>query len=484
MSQRPLTRRAFLSHAAGGLGLAALGSLLFPANARAAQDALAARGPHHAPRAKSVIFVLMAGGMSQMDLFDPKPTLRELHGQQLPASLLEDVRFAFVQKDTATLKGSPRAFARHGQSGMELSDLLPQLGTLADELLMVRSLHTDEFNHHPAQLLMQCGRGAFGLPSAGSWLLYALGSENRDLPGYVVLGSGRGSAGGSTLWQSGFLPSSVAGVPLRSEGEPVLALSDPPGLPRALQRRGLAARAALDRMQAERLRDPAIESRIASFELAARMQLAAPEALDWASEPESVRAEYGLERRDPPLKADRDGGPNQYRDFARNCLLARRLVERGVRCVNLVHASWDHHSNLDAELAFNARMADQPLAALIHDLRRNGLLDDTLVVIASEFGRTPLGENRLDEPANTGRDHHPFAFTGLLAGGGVRGGTIYGATDELGWHIARDPVHVNDLHATVLHLMGLDHLRLTQRFDGRDVRLTDVGGRVIQEWLS
>ncbi|MCB9897813.1 MAG: DUF1501 domain-containing protein [Planctomycetes bacterium] len=462
--------------------MAALGPLL--AAAVLADDEPRPSGTHFAPRAKSVIFVLLAGGASQLDLFDPKPRLRELHGRPMPASLLRDVRFAFVQKDSAVLQGSPRAFAPRGACGMQLSELLPHLGGVADELLLVRSMHTSEFNHHPAQLVMQCGRAAFGLPSAGSWITYALGSENRDLPGYVVLTAGRGSSGGATLWQSGFLPSGHAGVPLRPVGEPLIDLADPPGLPRALQRRALAVRGTLDALAAARTGDPSVADRIASFELAARMQLAAPEALDWRGEPASMLEEYGVTRDDPQIVAERDGGPGQYRTFAANCLLARRLVERGVRCVNLVHASWDHHGNLDVELGFNAGMADRPLAALVRDLRRRGLLDETLLVIATEFGRTPLGENRVGETPNTGRDHHPFAFSVLLAGGGCKGGEVYGETDELGWDVVRDPVHVNDLHATVLHLLGLDHLRLTHRFQGRDFRLTDVAGRVVHEWIA
>lgn len=488
------TRREFFTSSASGLGTLALGSLLVQDGLLPAADAadphsaaihpLRPQPPHVMPRAKNCIVFFMEGAPSQMDLFDPKPKLNALHGQKLPDSMLKNIRFAFIKKDTATLMGSARKFARHGQCGMEFSDLLPNLAQHADDLLMVRSLHTDQFNHHPGQLMMQCGRAAFGLPSMGSWIAYGLGSPSQNLPGYVVLTAGRGSSGGTSLWQSGFLPSAYAGVPFRSRGEPVLNLANPPGLPGTLQRDGLNALRQLNQRHYEQVQDPEIASRIASYELAYRMQASAPELIDISGESRQTLDMYGIGRPDPPVKADRDGGPGQYRSFATNCLLARRLVERGVRFVNVIHASWDHHSNLGVELPFNAGMADQPIAALIADLKQRGLLDETLVVWASEFGRTPLGENRAGSKANTGRDHHPFSFTMLLCGGGIRGGMVYGRTDEIGWAIDEHPVHINDLHATLLHLFGLDHLRLTYRFQGRDFRLTDVGGNVIQAWVS
>jgi hypothetical protein len=481
------TRRHFLTSAASGLGAAALGSLLAGDGLLRTQapgsDFLRPRAPHYAPRARACIFIFMAGAPSQIDLFDPKPKLAELHGQPLPESLTGSVRFAFIQKESATLLASPRRFRRHGECGMELSDLLPQIGSVADDICLVRSLHTDQFNHHPGQLLMQCGRGAFGLPSMGSWLVYGLGSESQNLPGYVVLTAGRGSSGGATLWQSGFLPSTYAGVRLRSRGEPVLNLANPPGLPQTLERRGLDVLRDLNRAGLERVGDPEIASRIASYELAYRMQAAAPELIDLSGESAATRAAYGLDRSDPDIRS-RGGGPGTYQSFATNCLLARRLVERGVRFVNIVHASWDHHSNLDNELRFNAGMADQPVAALIRDLKQRGMLDETLVVWGSEFGRTPLGENRPGRDANTGRDHHPFAFSMFLAGGGVRGGQVYGRTDDIGWGVVENPVHANDLQATLLHLFGLDHLRLTYRFQGRDFRLTDVAGEVMEDWIA
>jgi hypothetical protein len=456
------TRRGFLtSLAGGGLGLAALGELL------AQDDPLAPRPPHLPAKAKRCIFLFMDGGPSQMDLFDPKPKLRELDGQRLPDSLLEGVRFAFIKKD-APLKGSPRAFLRHGRCGMELSDLLPHLGEVADELCLIRTMTTDQFNHHPAQLMLQCGRGDLGYPSLGSWLAYGLGSESRNLPAYVVLTGGRGTSGAATLWDGAFLGSTRSGVLFRTRGEPVLNLAEPPGFPRPLRREGLDALSDLNRLRAREVRDPEIEARTANYELAFRMQAEALELGDLSGESRETLAMYGVERPDPKMKIQRDGGPGQYRDFATNCLLARRLVERGVRFVNLFHASWDHHENVDGELPFYTGMADQPVAALIRDLKQRGLLDSTLVVWGCEFGRTPLRQG----PA--GRDHHPYAFSMFLAGGGVKGGVVHGETDEVGWSPVRDPVHVSDLHATLLHLFGLDHLRLTRRYQGLDQRLTSL----------
>lgn len=484
-----LTRRDFFTTTANGLGMLALGALLhedraFAVPAETDADPLRPKAPHFAPKAKNCIFIFMEGAPSQLDLYDPKPKLNELNGQPLPESMTKNVRFAFIKKESAVLMGSPRKFAPHGASGMVFSDLLPHLATCADDLLMVRSMHTDQFNHHPAQLVLTCGRSTFGLPSMGAWLNYGLGSESRNLPGYVVLTAGRGTSAGTSLWQSGFLPSVYAGVPFRNQGDPVLNLRNPEGLPVELQRKGLDVLAQLNQARFEEARDPEIVSRISAYELAFRMQSAAPELIDLSDESPETLAMYGVDRGEPAIKASRGGGPGQYKNYATNCLLARRLVERGVRFVNLVHASWDHHSNLDNELAFNAGMADQPIAALIKDLKQRGLLDETLVVVAGEFGRTPLGENRGGSKNVTGRDHHPTAFSILMAGGGLKGGLTYGETDDIGWNIVRDPVHINDLHATMLHLFGLDHLRLTHRFQGRDFRLTDVAGKVVKPWLA
>lgn len=485
------TKRDFFTTTANGLGMLALGSLLsedrllaVPEGVPLAADPLAPKPPHFAPRAKNCIFIFMEGAPSQLDLFDPKPKLNELNGKPLPESLTKNVRFAFIKKESAVLMGSPRKFSKHGESGMEFSDLLPNLAQCADDILQVRSMHTDQFNHHPAQLVLSCGRGTFGLPSMGSWLTYGLGSDSSNLPGYVVLTAGRGTSAGTSLWQSGFLPSVYSGVLFRNQGDPVLNLRNPTGVSAALQREGLDALAALNARHFERMQDPEIASRIAAYELAFRMQTAAPEFIDISDETPATLEMYGVGREDAKIKASRGGGPGQYQNYAKNCLLARRLVERGVRFVNIVHASWDHHSNLDEELAFNSGMADQPIAALLKDLKQRGLLDETLVVIAGEFGRTPLGENRGGSKNVTGRDHHPNAFTILLAGGGIKGGMTYGETDEIGWNIVKDPVHINDLHATMLHLFGMDHLRLTHRFQGRDFRLTDVAGKVARDWLA
>lgn len=493
------TRREFFTTTASGLGALALSSmlaeegLLSPARAErpdavdareAASNPLAPRKPHFEPKAKACIFIFMAGAPSQIDLFDPKPKLNELHGQKLPASMLKNVRFAFIKKDSATLMGSKRKFKKHGECGMELCDLLPHLGTVADDLLLVRSMHTDQFNHHPGQLLMQCGRAAFGLPVMGSWLTYGLGSESRNLPGYVVLTAGRGSSGGATLWQSGFLPTVYAGVRFRNEGDPVLNLGNPPGLPAHLQRKGLDALRTINARRYKTVHDPEIASRIASYELAFRMQSSAPELMDLSQETKATLEMYGVNRQPGAIKSGRGGSAKDYQIFARNCLLARRMVERGVRFINIIHASWDHHSNLDREITFNAGMADQPIAALIKDLKQRGLLDSTMVVWGSEFGRTPLGENRNGRVSNTGRDHHPYAFSMFLAGGGIKGGQVHGKTDEIGWAPVKDPVHINDFHATLLHLFGLNHLKLTYRFQGRDFRLTDVAGKLIPAWIA
>ncbi|MCC6884625.1 MAG: DUF1501 domain-containing protein [Verrucomicrobiales bacterium] len=481
------TRRSFLNTAASGLGGLALGSLLSQEGLLAAPaagtDPLLPRQPHFPAKAKNCIFIFMAGAPSHLDLFDPKPKLNELHGQSLPESMTKNVRFAFIKKETAKLLGTKRIFKKYGQCGMDFSDLLPHLATRADDLLMVRSLHSDQFNHHPGQSLMQCGRGSFGLPTMGSWLTYGLGSESRNLPGYVVLNSGRGSSGGTTLWQSGFLPSTYAGVLFREQGDPVLNLANPAGLPPELQRAGLDTLRQVNQARYDLMRDPEIASRIASYELAYRMQMAAPELLDLSGESKATLEAYGVNRADPP-NGGRGKQGETAQSFSRNCLLARRMVERGVRFVNIIYASWDHHSNLDKELTYNATVVDQPIAALIKDLKERGLHDETMVVWGSEFGRTPLGENRGGNENATGRDHHPFSFTMLMSGGGLNGGQVYGQTDEIGWGIEDKPVHINDLQATMLRCFGLDHLRLTHRFQGRDFRLTDVGGKVVEDWLA
>ena len=484
------TRRYFLGNAGYGVGAAALASLMLkdglaasPATTPLA-DPLAPKPPHFAPRAKRCILIFLEGAPSQLDLYDPKPKLNELDGQPLPESMTKNVRFAFIKKESAVLLGSKRTFSRHGESGMEFSDIMPHIASCADDILMVRSMHTDQFNHHPAQLTLLAGRPFFGLPTMGSWLTYGLGSESQDLPGYVVLSAGRGTSGGASLWSSGFLPSMYAGVLFRNQGDPVLNLANPSGLPVELQREALDVANAMNSVRLETMGDPEIASRIAAYELAFRMQSAAPELIDLSEESQSTLDMYGVHRRDPAKMPSRSGGPDLFRQFSTNCLLARRLIERGVRFVSLFHASWDHHSNLDTDLPLNCEMADQPVAALLKDLKQRGLLDETLVIFAGEFGRTPLGENRQGYKAVTGRDHHPFAFSLWMAGGGVCGGLTYGATDEIGWSITEKPVHINDFHATIMKLFGFDHLKLTVRHQGLDARLTGVAGNVIDDWIA
>lgn len=485
-----LARRRFLASTANGVGLLALASqlrseglLAAESTVRSGANPLALRPGHFPGKAKACICIYLEGAPSQLDLFDPKPKLNDLNGQKLPESMTKNVRFAFIQKDSARLLGSTRKFQKHGQCGMDLSDMLPHLATCADDIAWIRSMHTEAFNHHPGQLLMNTGVPAFGRPSMGAWLNYGLGSASKNLPGYVVLTAGRGTSGGASNWSSGFLPSTYAGVLFRNQGEPVLNLNNPPGLTSGMQRSTIDALRDLNEERHHYLGDPEIRSRIAAYELAFRMQMAAPELIDVSSESKATLDLYGLNRPEPAATG-RGGGKGVWRQFALNCLLARRLVERGVRFVNLYHASWDHHSDLDRELAFNCGMADQPIAALLHDLKRRGLLDSTMVIWLSEFGRTPLGENRPGFKAVNGRDHHPFAFTIWMAGGGIKGGQIIGKTDDLGWNVAEEPIHINDFHATLLHLFGLNHLGLTYKFQGRDFRLTDVAGKVVHKLLA
>ncbi len=486
-----LTRRDFLASTSRGIGGLALATLLKADGLLAAEAEKVLQAPgspsqprpsHFMPRARQCIFIYMEGGTSQIDLFDPKPRLNELNGQKLPESFTKNVRFAFIQKESATLMGSPHPFRHYGQCGMELSAMLPHIGSCADDIALVRSMHTEAFNHHPGELLIYTGSQLLGRPSVGSWLAYALGSPSQNLPGYVVLTAGRAPSGGNTMFGSGFLPSTFQGVMFRNQGEPVQDLNNPPGMTAEMRHYGLDALRDLNQLRRKVVGDPEISSRIAAYELAARMQVAAPELTDLSAEPEATLETYGVNRDAGGLKTIRGGGPESFKTFARNCLLARRMIERGVRFVSIHHASWDHHNDLDSDLEFNCRVVDQPIAALLKDLEQRGLLESTLVVWASEFGRTPLGENRPGFNGRiSGRDHHPFAFSVWMAGGGIKGGQVIGETDELGWAIAQDPVHVNDFHATILHLFGLDHERLTYRFQGRDFRLTDVGGEVVKK---
>ena len=466
MNNTPFSRRDILARGSHGFGAMALWHLL-------ARDEAAAE-PHFAPRAKNVIFLFMMGGPSHLDLFDPKPKMAALHGQPMPASLIQAKKSA-TGGVLETVLASPRKFTRHGQSGIEFSDFLPHTATMADDLCVIRSMHCEQSNHDPAQLLLHCGTPLFGNPSMGSWVNYGLGSVSQNMPGYMVLTSddGHGLEGaGSSLWSSGFMPSTYRGVTFRNSGDPVLHLSRPPGISTATQRARLDALRDLNQMHQQRTGDAEIASRIASYEMAFRMQSAAPELLDFKDESAATRAMYGLDA-------------DKTRAFGTNCLLARRMVERGVRFVHLVHSTWDHHSDLNGRLANNCAMTDQGAAALLRDLKQRGLLDDTLVVWAGEFGRTPMGEVRRGiNKGKEGRDHHPNAFSLWMTGGGVKRGHVHGSTDDFGFNVAHDPVHVHDLQATILHLLGINHEQLTYRHTGRDYRLTDVFGKVVKNILA
>jgi hypothetical protein len=473
------TRRHFFRECGVGLGKIALASLLADGRLGAAerpafQNPLAPKKPHFPARAKNVIFLFMAGGPSQLELFDYKPKLQALNGQPIPDSYLKGKRFAFMDsftKQVPKLLGTRRQFTRHGRSGAYVSDLLPHLPTVVDDLAILPAVTTEVFNHAPAKVFMNTGTAQFGRPSMGAWVTYGLGSESQELPGFVVLQSGpRGPRGGSALWGSGFLPTVYQGVPFRSGGEPILDLTSPKGISKQRQGQALAAIRDLNEARLAETGDPEIATRIASYEMAYRMQTSAPELIDLAGETRATLDLYGAK-------------PGQA-SFANNCLLARRLVERGVRFVQLYHTDWDHHGGPGADLE-NAlpkicQEIDRPCAALIQDLKSRGLLEETLVIWGGEFGRTPMGENR----QTTGRNHHIDAFTMWLAGGGTRPGVTIGQTDELGFSPESGRVHVHDLQATILHLLGVEHLELTFRFQGRDFRLTDVGGRVVEKLLA
>ena len=473
------SRRRFLQEWVGGVGMIALWNLLAledrTASAREglpSVNPLKPRAPHFAPKAKNVIFLFMAGGPSQIDLFDPKPEMRKWEGQPLPESMRKGLRFAFI-KPTSKIWASPRVFTHHGQSGMEFCDWLPRLATCADNICMIRSMYSEVFNHHPAQLMLSCGSPLVGRPSMGAWVSYGLGSESQSLPGFVVLRTGGGNSAGTGNWASGFLPSSFQGVPFRNSGDPVLHLSNPPGVSQETQRARLDAIRDLNEQQYLAAGDLEIASRIASYELAFRMQSAAPELMDFSQESSRTLEAYGVNK-------------EPTRPFATNCLLARRMVERGVRFVVLLHGSWDDHADLSKNLKKNCEIIDQPTAALLKDLKQRGLLDTTLVIWGGEFGRTPMVENRrpVVEKETWGRDHHPFGFTMWMAGGGTKGGQVVGKTDDFGVNILEDKVHIHDLHATILHCLGLNHERLTFHHQGRDFRLTDVAGRVVHKLLG
>ena len=423
--------------------------------------------PHFTPKARHLICLHMIGAPSQLDLFDEKPELVRRHGQPCPESVTRNRDFAFIGK-TSVLAGSPWKFRQHGQCGLGLSELLPELGTVADELAVIRSLHTTEINHAPAQMFLHSGFGRSGRPSLGAWLSWGLGSENQNLPAWVVLLSGPPGGAGTSLWSAGFLPGVHQGTQFRSQGDPVLFLSSPPGIQTADRQRQLATLQQLNSLRAQQTLDPAAAVRNSQYELALRMQSSVPELLALNEESPETLNMYGATAGKP--------------SFAANCLLARRMIERGVRTVELFDADWDHHSGLQTALPRKCSEVDRPIAALIRDLRQRGLLHETLILWTSEFGRTPLQQGT--DPDSAGRDHHKDAFTMWLAGAGIKQGISLGATDDFGMDIAERPVHVHDLQATVLHLLGLNHEQLTYRYQGRDFRLTDVHGQVIPEILA
>lgn len=461
-----LTRRFFLRDCSVGLGSIALGSLLAKDRIAANENRpLAPRPPHFAPKAKRVVYLFNAGAPSHLELYDYKPELTKRNGQLPPAELLKDYRAAFIKPNSALL-GPKYSFAKHGNCGMELSEILPHTAKIADQICLIRSMQTDAVNHAPAQIMMNTGTQQFGRPSFGAWTLYGLGSEGDDLPGYVVLTSAKGTSGGASNYGCGFLPTAYGGVPFRGSGDPVLYLSNPPGIDNAAQRQSLDSLRKLNELALADLGDPDVAARIQSYELAYRLQTSAPELMNLSQEPQSVLDLYGI----------KDVKESTY---ARNCLLARRLLERGVRFVQLFHEAWDQHSDLTKQVKKNAGDTDQASAALVADLKRCGLLDDTLVIWGGEFGRTPMVQG-----GNDGRDHHNRCFTMWLAGGGVKAGHVHGASDELGFNAVTDPVHVHNLHATLLHLLGFDHERLTFRLQGRDYRLTDVHGHVVTKILA
>ncbi len=448
-------RRWFFEQCGVGLGAIAM-------NALAAANS---QQPHFAPKAKRVIFLFMAGAPSHLELFDNKPQLAKFDGQLPPAELLKGYRAAFINPNSKLL-GPKFPFAKYGKSGAELSELLPHLSKVVDDITIVKSMSTDAFNHAPGQLLMNTGGMIFGRPSMGSWVTYGLGSESKDLPAFVVFSTGKkGPSGGNSCWGSGFLPTSHQGVQFRSTGDPVLYLSNPAGVDSELQQDSLESIKRLNQMRLDTTGDPEIATRIASYEMAYRMQMSAPGVMDLTQEPKHILDMYGADPAKP--------------SFANTVLLARRLSEKGVRFVQIFHEAWDQHGSLVKDIKQNCKDTDQACAALIQDLKQRGMLDDTLVIWGGEFGRTPMVQG-----GNDGRDHHPNAFTMWMAGGGFKRGFTYGESDELGFNVAKDKVHVHDLHATILNQLGFDHLKLTYKFQGRNFRLTDVHGEVKRDLLA
>ncbi len=469
------TRRKFLQQCGTGMGALALGSLLneklFAASVKDAVGS-AIPGTHFAPKAKNIIYLFQSGGPSHLDLFDYKPELIKRDGQKMPEEILKNIRLAQIGKNAALL-GSRYQFKQHGKSGVWLSELLPHLSTIVDDVAFVQGFYSEAFNHDPATLFMNTGAQLSGRPSMGSWFSYGLGSENKDLPAFVVMATGAGQPLTNNAWGSGFLPTVHQGVQLRSQGDPVLFVSNPEGMGAERRRQSLDAVRDLNQMRYDVLRDPEIATRISAYELAYKMQTSVPDVMDISKEPQAMHEAYATT-------------PGQA-SFANNCLLARRLVERGVRFVQLYHRGWDHHGGPDGNLVFDLKKrcqeTDQPAVALIKDLKARGLLDETLVVWGGEFGRTPMMQGSLS-PDNIGRDHHPHGYTVWLAGGGIKPGIVHGKTDDFGFYATEDKVHVHDLHATILHLFGINHTQLTHRFQGRDFRLTDVHGEVVKALLA
>jgi len=472
-----LNRRRFLAGSAGLASQAALFSLLQSerlqgASATSSKDERPTGIPHVKPRAKACIFLFLAGGTSQVELFDPKPELSRLTGTAPPDSLMAQLHPSLRNEGGRRLMGSCYGFKRYGQCGMAMSELLPRIGACADDIALIRSMYHKNPDHAQGELLLSTGQETIGRPSNGAWLSYGLGNESENLPAHVVMLNGRGPLARELVWGSGCLPAQHRGVLFRSQGEPILNLDNPAQLSRTAQRRRLDTVNALNQLRYDEVRDPEIESKIAAYELAFRLQRSAPEVSDFASESAATRQAYGVER------------PDQEGVFARNCLLARRLVERGVRFVTLLQAKWDHHKKIRPELAAQCRQVDQPIGALLQDLKSRGLLDSTLVVWATEFGRTPA-VNGFDKPKEeVGRDHHPYGFSMWMAGGGIKGGQTLGQTDEFAWNAVEEKVHIHDFNATLLHLFGLDHQALTFPSQGLDVRLTDLEGQVVRKLIA
>ena len=468
-----MTRRYFFRQCGMGLGAMARASLLRGTDAVCAVasggNPLVAHAPQFPAKAKRIIYLFQAGGPSQLDLFNHRPALVKYDGQPIPKEIVKDQKYAFIKPDAA-LFASKFEFARHGQCGAEISEALPHLSEIVDDIAIINSMNTPAFNHAPAQIFMNTGSTVFGRPSMGAWVTYGLGSESQNLPAFVGLSSAGGTSGGAGNWGAGFLPTVYQGVPFRRSGDPILYLTNPPGVTQAMQRRELDALHQLNQERLGVVGDPEIANRINAYEMAYRMQTSAPELMDLSKESKETLEMYGAK-------------PGES-SFANNCLLARRLAERGVRFIQLFHEAWDHHSDVTAGIKRECAATDKPCAALIKDLKQRGMLEDTLVIWGGEFGRTPMVETNKEAGRNLGRDHHPQAFSMWLAGGGIKPGQTIGKTDDFGFNITEDPVPVHDLHATILRLLGFDHTKLTYHSQGRDFRLTDVEGELVSKLFA